>query len=127
MKPETLNLLILLIKTGGVAAFLWFFIVLIRLVIRYWPKHNNRIEHVSGSSFKHSENYGLFEAIFHAIRWVFRWNKINTSTLVKIMEKLNELSVKNETKSSNIDKDKIENDSDEGTSLIPGQGNNTKE
>lgn len=97
MNPETLNLLI---KTGGVIA-LGLFIFLIRLVIKHWPKDDLEMKHITGSSFKYSKNYGLFQTIFHVIGWVFRWAKINP---VKIMETMNELSVKDKTKSSNIDK-----------------------
>jgi len=97
MNPETLNLLI---KTGGLVTL---FIFLIGLVIRHWPKDDLEMKHTTGSSFKYSKNYGLFQTIFHVIGWVFRWAKINP---VKIMETMNELSVKDKTKSSNIDKDK---------------------
>lgn len=98
---ETMNLLILLIKTGGVATFLWFFIVLIKLAIKYWPKHDIKMERITGSSIKYSKNYGLFEAIFHVIKWAFRWTKIDPLEIMEALEKADE------TKSSTMEKDNI--------------------
>ena len=98
MTQETLNLVI---RTGGVVALLSFSIFLIKLAIKYWPKDDLEIKHIKGSSIKYSKNFGLCQTIFHVIGWVFRCAKINS---LEIMKALNKAS---ETKSSNMEKDKI--------------------
>ena len=85
---ETMNLL-REIGTVGLLALLCFFVFLIKLTIRYWPKHYLEMEHITGSSIKYSKNYGLLETICHVIKWVFRWTKIDP---LKIMAALNEAS-----------------------------------
>lgn len=80
-------------------ALLCFFIFLIKLVIRYWPKHDIKMVTHAGFSYQYSKNYGLFEAIFHVIKWFFRWTKIDSLELIKALGKVAK------TKSRTVKKD----------------------
>ena len=92
MKIESINLSI---ETMELVAFLFFFIFIIKLIIKYWPKDDIKMKHITGSSIEYSKNYGLFQTIYHVIKWIFRWAKID---VLKLMIALDKNSYKNNCK-----------------------------
>ena len=87
-----LEILSLLVRISEI----WFIVFLIKLAIKYWPKHNYEIKVFSGYTFKKYLNYGLFEAIFHVIEWVFRSGKLSVSDLKRISKTLHKAGLKKE-------------------------------